>query len=416
MTSPLFREEALNYERGSPFGQVFLIQPLSHRAYVAVAVIALVTLASAAWTARYDRKATVPGHIASSKGIAKVYPQTPGTVVRMAVSPGDRVETDALLFTVESSRVTEGVSLASKLRESLLAQRKYLADELLSIAAKSAKDRRQLQQRTRGLNVQVAKLDAQIDIQQERLSLAERQLRLFAGLREKGYFADVQYQQQQDLALTHKQSLRALEQDRAQTLETLHATRAELERLPIQTDEQRRNVRQQLATLERQFAEVDASDTLEYRAPIAGRVAAILSRTGEIAQPNLPVVSIIPEHSRLFAKVYIPSRSAGFLQRGQRVKVRYAAFPHQRYGAHAGEISHIAQTLYLPQELPHTPISLAEPAYAVEVRLNAATVEAYGKSWPLQVGMALEAVILLDKRRFIDWLLDPLISLRGKFA
>ena len=51
---------------------------------------------------------------------------------------------------------------------------------------------------------------------------------------------------------------------------------------------------------------------------------------------------------------------------------------------------------------------VSAPLYRVLVRLNGQSVDAYGEPVALRPGMALSADILLDRRRLIEWVLEPL--------
>ena len=46
--------------------------------------------------------------------------------------------------------------------------------------------------------------------------------------------------------------------------------------------------------------------------------------------------------------------------------------------------------------------------------LPAQAIDAYGKPEPLKAGMQVEADILLDRRRLIEWIFEPLLSLSGR--
>ena len=46
------------------------------------------------------------------------------------------------------------------------------------------------------------------------------------------------------------------------------------------------------------------------------------------------------------------------------------------------------------------------------LNLDRPEVEAYGKTIPLQADMLLKADVILEKRSFMSWLLDPLLSVR----
>jgi membrane fusion protein len=55
-----------------------------------------------------------------------------------------------------------------------------------------------------------------------------------------------------------------------------------------------------------------------------------------------------------------------------------------------------------------------EPVYQIRVALQRQTVTVYGEAVPLQAGLAVEADIMLENRRLIEWVLDPLDTLTGR--
>jgi len=55
------------------------------------------------------------------------------------------------------------------------------------------------------------------------------------------------------------------------------------------------------------------------------------------------------------------------------------------------------------------------PIYRITVALTRQTAVAYGKAVPLQPGMQLEADVLIEKRRLIEWVFDPLFTLTGRW-
>lgn len=90
--------------------------------------------------------------------------------------------------------------------------------------------------------------------------------------------------------------------------------------------------------------------------------------------------------------------------------LRYGAFPYQRFGHYEGTVGSIAKTLLLPGDASLL-LPLKEPAYLVTIELAEQSVQAYGKSFPLQAGMALDADVMLDRRTIVEWIFDPLFSL-----
>lgn len=47
------------------------------------------------------------------------------------------------------------------------------------------------------------------------------------------------------------------------------------------------------------------------------------------------------------------------------------------------------------------------------MKLNNQNILAYGKNYPLKVGMSLESNIMLEKRKIYEWIFEPLFSIHG---
>jgi membrane fusion protein len=132
-----------------------------------------------------------------------------------------------------------------------------------------------------------------------------------------------------------------------------------------------------------------------------------------VANPNIPLLNILPSESALQARLLAPAAAVGFIQPGKEVNLRYAAYPYQRFGHQRGTVSQISKAIVTPNELP-SPVQTPEPFYLVTVVLDRQDILAYGERLPLQPGMTLEADVLLDKRPVYQWVLEPLLSIKGR--
>ena len=125
-------------------------------------------------------------------------------------------------------------------------------------------------------------------------------------------------------------------------------------------------------------------------------------------------MQLMPESAVLHALLLVPTRAVGFIQPGQKTWLRFDAFPYQRFGLYQGEVSQLSKAVLMAQD-PDSPVQIQEPVYQVQVKLHQQFIEAYGEQMPLQAGMLLSADIVLEQRSILSWLLEPLISLRGRF-
>jgi len=111
----------------------------------------------------------------------------------------------------------------------------------------------------------------------------------------------------------------------------------------------------------------------------------------------------------------LPTRSAGFVQQGHHARLRFDAFPYQRFGFINSEINRIDRALIMPNEVS-LPISFQEPVYRLRAQLDVQHIKAFGKNFNLKSGMLFEADIMLEQRTLIEWLLEPLYSLKGRVS
>jgi len=413
MESSLFRQEALEHRKESGLGPVFVVQPVSQRVYVLVAIAVFAAVASLMVTGTYDRKATVPGHLVSSRGVVHIRPHGAGVVNEVFVKPGQAVGKGEALFAISYERQ---IATGNRLFEEQIAEINSQIESLMQsedrIRTAAIFDVDQLKAETSQLEEEIASIARQSTMQTGRLEIALGQLSRYQSLTAKGYFAEVRLQEQKDLVLSHRQSLEALAKERSRAQIALSNTRSRLHEIPAATEDKLAEVDRQVASLKRQLAEADAYRATEYRSPVDGTVSALQVQPGEMVQPAYTLASILPKDSDLLAKLYVPTRSAGFLKAGQAVRIRYAAFPHQRYGSQPGRITHISRTLSLPNELSGS-FPAAEPFYQIDVEIEKDTIAGFGAEWPLQIGMQLQADIVMDERRLVDWILAPVLSLRG---
>ena len=105
---------------------------------------------------------------------------------------------------------------------------------------------------------------------------------------------------------------------------------------------------------------------------------------------------------------------ASFLREGQALHIRYDAFPYQKFGVQTGEITNISPSLILPGELIDVPISINEPAYLVTAKISANEILAYGNNISLKAGMTFSADVHLSQRTLMEWLMEPIYSIKGK--
>jgi len=155
------------------------------------------------------------------------------------------------------------------------------------------------------------------------------------------------------------------------------------------------------------------------RATQDGIATGITAQPGQTVNVSQSLATVLPMNARLEAELYAPSRSAGFVKPGMTVMLRYQAYPYQKFGQYRGQVREVSSIAMRPEEmlLPGATLptgATSEPLYRIRVTLEHQGVQAYGMEQPLKSGTALDASILLERRRLYEWILEPLYSITGR--
>jgi membrane fusion protein len=112
----------------------------------------------------------------------------------------------------------------------------------------------------------------------------------------------------------------------------------------------------------------------------------------------------------------VPSKAIGLIEAGQRVVLKYDAFPFQTFGVRYGRVVRVEQaSIEVGTPVADEKKGL-ERHFLVEVRPDETNVLAYGRPRPLRVGMTLSADVEVERRSLLSWFLSPLVTLKGRFG
>ena len=252
-----------------------------------------------------------------------------------------------------------------------------------------------------------------IALQRRRVETFRNTVQRYQQLLSENFISPTQHQQQTALLLEQEVLLSSLERNKFSIAREIDGAKQQLPEIALRSQNDLSGIERQLSSLEQDLAEVDARRELIVVAPIDGTATAIQAQVGQIANPAIPLLSLLPADSALQARLLAPAAAVGFIEPGKQVNLRYAAYPYQRFGHQRGTVQHVSKTIVTPTELL-SPIQAPEPFYLVTVLLERQDLLAYGKPFALQPGMTLEADVLLDKRPIYQWVLEPLFSIKGR--
>jgi membrane fusion protein len=409
----LFRREAIEFQRGQhEFGEIMLLQPVSTKLLAWVLMVVVAVAIVFLCFAQFSRKQTVAGFLIPAGGTMKVFPTREGVVSDLYVEEGQHVDAGDPMFTVATPEVAaDGEDVNAAKLGSMLHQKEMLESQIAAEERTAAAENDRLKALIASGESEIGDIRRQFDIQAERIQIAESLVSAARELLTKGYMSAVEGRRREDLLLEQRQNLVALRRQLAEKQNKLAEIKHTLKALPTETVRKVQPLRDEIATIEQRRAEAKGRRAYVIRAPAGGQIAMLQVHKGKTVQPQQLQLEIVPENSTLRAELLIPTRAAGFVRVGQEVRLLYDAFPYQNYGAYAGRITELSNTVVTKADAAG-PLVPQEPAYKAIAVLDRPDVDANGRKVPLQAGMLLQAKIILDRRSLARWILDPLLNER----
>jgi len=137
-------------------------------------------------------------------------------------------------------------------------------------------------------------------------------------------------------------------------------------------------------------------------APVDGTVLSLTVKTiGGVVNAGQQLAQIVPEKVPLYVDAALDNQDIGFIKPGQRVVVKVATYPFQRYGYLEGIVENIS-----PDAIQDDKKGLI---YKAKIKLND-DKSSKQNQLKLLPGMSVSAEITTGQRRIIEFFLDPLMT------
>ena len=418
----LFRPEALQAQSQPGLGRVQLVRPLSLSVLTVGVVLAALALGVFLSTAHYTRKAAVAGVLVPDRGLIRIVPAASGTVLERRVNEGQAVRAGEVMFVLGLEKSSLDAGAQAQVRRSLDERERSLRDAASQQQRLVESQQTALGRRLQALQLEMAQVDAEAALQRQRLALTREALARLESLRDEQFISSAQVQTKTEELLAVQASAQALERQRAALVREAAALEGERQGLPLLARGAQGSIARDLAALSREAAEQDAARQVVIRAPQDGTVTAVFVEVGQSVSDTAALASVVPAGARLQAHLYAPSSAVGFVRPDQAVRLRFEAFPYQRFGHRPGHVLQVSRTPLAPAELAALSLPVlrrdagggaagnGEALFRITVALDAEGAE----SLPLVPGMRLQADVLLERRRLVEWLFEPLLGLKGR--
>lgn len=145
-------------------------------------------------------------------------------------------------------------------------------------------------------------------------------------------------------------------------------------------------------------------------APADAVVLEIADRTvGSVVREAETMFVLVPRDEALRAEVNVEGRDIGQVAVGQTVRVKFEAFPFQKYGTGTGEVGVISRDSFLPDVKAEGARRSSAPYYRVLIDLRDTHLRLPAERVQLIPGMAVTTEMKVGERTVISYFLYPLL-------
>ena len=379
---------------------------------MAAAAAALVTLGS------YSRRIDLHGLILPSAGLMQVSSPAAGWVQSMLVRDGQAVAAGTPLYLVNTDTANSTGNTQQQILVALASQRAILVDQIARrIELRNLQDAT-LRRKIENLQAQVRQMDAELAMQDEFVGRVAKNFEDFTRFSKQRLAPLHDVLAQEGNWMRAKDEVERRKSDALGVQGQLIEAQSQLATNALQIGNEVDAIRAKIAELDQQVATTETRHSIEIRAPGAGSVTAIAIHPGQTVVSGARMLTIVPGEAMMQAELLAPSSAIAFLRPGEQVRLRYSAFPYQRFGQYSGTVTEVSHAALQPEELkslmPALPLSdQSKTFYRVIVTPDRQEVKISGRPEPLQASMQVDASVLLEKRRLYQWLVHPLYDHRG---
>ncbi|MFA0084613.1 HlyD family secretion protein [Vibrio sp. 10N.261.51.F12] len=419
----LYRPEYFEAQKSDNQGSILIDVSLNQHFFVGASVFVLLTIVLFVVFAEYTRRDTLNGVVSPTGGIVKVQSNDEGYAENVFVTEGQKVFAGTPLYEIKTERYDEfGQGIKKRIVTTIENQITLLNERRSKEIEKSQHQSEVIDDDLVRLSEEAGILKVVVDLSEQELSLAQSLVDKQQVLVNKQFISLIELQRQR-LELI---SLEAKVQTQRLSLQRLIREAAKLEEsketLQLELDIALQDIDRQLQQITQNKIEYFYQTDTQVVSPIEGVIASIFVKEGHSVNKGQPLLVVIPMGEEPVVELYAPSRSIGFIQAGQNVRLRFDAFPYEKFGVQQGAIASISKSAVSADMLPNSPLIQSQLTrthggvglYQVRVKLDKPTITVYGEEQLLVPGMTLTADIELDTRKVYEWLLEPLYTIKGR--
>lgn len=399
----LFRRQVVNHKKNKLVGEVILSQPPSLIMFGFFCIFLFVSLVFFVCNYSYPNYVSATGEI-EIRGVIELRMPQSGIIDELYVSEGENVKKFQKLLNISKAEVlSNGLSSFEAIKKEYFKKKEIIINN-------SDLSKKNFEAEQNKYKLKIKHIDSEIklvnEIYKKQINKKEKlknQLYKFKFLEKDTFVSNTEVENKEFNIV----DIEIIEAELKLQIEKLRGKKSDyqeiLKQLKLDSKREENLITTSLSNLEIDYINKETSNTFNLVSPMDGVVSGVQNKEGQSVVINTSLMSIIPANGEWKAKVFIPSRIIGLVKQRQKIRLMLDSFPYQKYGGIEGEIESLSKTTIMNKN--------GESYYIGYALLERNYMNIDGTLITLKNGMKFNIDIILDERKIVEWVFEPIIKI-----
>ena len=407
--SPLFRQVALDAAAGTQIGEALTTHWRGVAWFTVAAFALLAALLAFVAIVEYSPVHRIAAFVDARSGLVRLKAPLDGRVARLAVKDGAMVKKGDLLAVIASERLREeGGGERAAVRQSVDAEKASIGREIDAARQEAAMNRLMLDKRLHGLRQERETLRADLGSGERLLASLTAQSDHVASAAAEGYLPRQQAAQKRDEVSAQESRLASARGALARVEREIETSEAERQLIDARLAGVIESRQRASGELDRRTLQSEIGAEQVIRAPQDGRVSFASLADGQSVEAGQPLFTLAPANDSLVVKLLVAPAAVASVRPGVDIKLIFRAYPQERFGLFAARIDSVNEIPSLPGEVAQAP-GASETMFVAIATLPGELRSPSGEALPLKPGMLADALVPIERRTVLEWLLEPIL-------
>lgn len=415
----MFRQELLENRKMLWRGRALLLPGIPPLLVISVCIIFLTVFITFVIMGSYTRRVNVSGEITTWPRPVNIYSSVQGFIVKQFVTEGQEIRKGEPVYQIDVSRSTSSGVVSDNQRKDIENQIVRIANIISRLEDSKKATLQTLEKQKMQYQEAFERSTAIVRRAEEGIIIMKNNMNNYRTYQKKGLINKDQLTNQTALYYQQQNNLLSLSGQNEQNVLQITSLESQIKIQAADFDNRIYQMELQRYELQKELINTDVNGEVIIRALSDGKIDSLSVTVGQMLSAGDSLLQIIPDKIKdHYLVVWAPNDAVPYINPGDRVNIRYEAFPAEKFGQFAATVLLVSKTPASSQEMltyqgaPKNNQNTSVPYYKIVVRPDLQEIRYDGKFLPIENGMKAQGTLFLEKRKIYQWMLSPFYDMK----